>query len=67
MGRRFVKKAIRKIKRALDPKEADTIYRKETIDSHGNRHILEINFRPQLPTTPDLIMKSKVKYTPKDE
>lgn len=60
MGRRFVKKAIRKIKRALDPKEADTIYRKETIDSHGNRHILEINFRPHLPTTPDF--KQTVEY-----
>lgn len=50
MGRRFVKKAIRKIKRALDPE----IIRKEYVDSHNNRHIFIMDVKPHKTSKPTI-------------
>ena len=48
MGKRFVKKAIRKIKRALDPE----VIRKEYVDTKGNIMQMILDVRPQKPNSP---------------
>ena len=50
MGRRFVKKVVRKIKRALNPE----VIRKEYVDSHNNKHIFIMDVKPHKPSRPTI-------------
>lgn len=49
MSKKFSKKTTTKRQYKLSPKDAQEILRKEFIDNNGNRHILDINFRPHSP------------------
>lgn len=56
----FSRRVVRKIKRTLRLDEAQEIMRKEFIDSHGNKHVNIIEFKPQSPLKPDF--KQTVEY-----
>lgn len=49
MARRYSKRTTRKIKIKLKSKDAKQIIKSEFSDDNGNRHILDVNFRPHSP------------------
>lgn len=59
-SKRFSKRTTRKTKVRLSPKEAETLFKEEFIDSRGNKHIFRIDFKPQSPFEPDY--KQTIEY-----
>lgn len=61
MTKRFSRKVSRRTSYKLTPKDAETIMRKEFVDNNGNKHILDINFRPHSPLNEgDMKLKYKM-------
>lgn len=52
MGRKFSKRVTKKTKIQLSPKEAEEIYKKEFVDSRGNKMRFIFDFKPQSPKDP---------------
>lgn len=60
MARRYSKKVTKKRIFRLSPRDAENIIYKEFTDSHGNKHIFKVRFKPQNPFEPDF--KQTVEY-----
>ena len=59
--KRYSKKITKKKIFRISPKEAETLFKQEIIDSHGNKTINRIRFKPQNPLKPDFIQTIEYK------